>query len=240
MPSITALPLALVPDWYKPKTFYPITPVREAALFKGPDRSVLCTVVPGEVLQPSGPPKIVNGTEIFPIEGGKTVLRDLFCAAQKQECFDNWWRTESGGEVDEFGNPALIIIEIGKKCNKSNVPLWMLMPSITADVRRGHKEFQYFLKQGYYSHGYVPRNTVFEPKQFDNTCLIDAFRRLGLKVKYALDGPFWAKRHGNAFLLQFNKVLINNKARDIQEGGKYIVDVGGHLVAVRVQEDYTE
>ena len=50
----------------------------------------------------------------------------------------------------------------------------------------------------------VPRTRrCEEPMKFQNVCLIDALRSLGVKVPYIGHGPFWALADGNKMLHPF-------------------------------------
>ena len=44
-------------------------------------------------------------------------------------------------------------------------------------------------------------------KHYQNVCLIDSLRSLGVKLQYTADGPFWALSDGNAMISSFGKVL---------------------------------
>ena len=70
-------------------------------------------------------------------------------------------------------------------------------------------------------------------------CLIDALRRLGVKVGYKSHGPFWAKKDGNKFLQPHGKNLVEINAEDATRVGKYVVHLGDrdHFIAVRVHNE---
>ena len=46
-------------------------------------------------------------------------------------------------------------------------------------------------------------------ERYQNTCLIDSLRAMGLKVPYESDGPFWVLRDGNKLVAPLGHLLCN-------------------------------
>jgi len=76
-------------------------------------------------------------------------------------------------------------------------------------------------------------------KRYQNVCLVDSLRSLGVKLQYTADGPFWALSDGNAMLSAFGKVLRPADKKDLTKIGKYIIYGNGHFVGVEVFPDGT-
>ena len=75
-------------------------------------------------------------------------------------------------------------------------------------------------------------------KRYQNVCLVDSLRSLGVKLQYTADGPFWALSDGNAMLSAFGKVLRPADKKDLTKIGKYIIYGNGHFVSVSFSGQY--
>ena len=60
---------------------------------------------------------------------------------------------------------------------------------------------------------------------YDDVCLVDAIRALGVHVQHTRAGPFWALKDGNAFLEPFKLKLVGSDRATLLDGGSYIVHV---------------
>jgi hypothetical protein len=76
-------------------------------------------------------------------------------------------------------------------------------------------------------------------KHYQNVCLIDSLRSLGVKLQYTADGPFWALSDGNAMISSFGKVLRPADKKDLSKIGKYIIYGNGHFMGVEVFQEGT-
>lgn len=83
-------------------------------------------------------------------------------------------------------------------------------------------------------------NVKFADSQFDDVCLNHAFRDHGVKVPYTRSGPFWILRDGNEMLLPFKLECKRVTQHALGTAGKYIVNVGGHFLPLRVIHDAHE
>ena len=67
--------------------------------------------------------------------------------------------------------------------------------------------------------------------------MISALRSMGVKMKYTMDGPFFAQRDGNALLKPLGWQL-NPAVRPLYDvAGFYLVHLDGHFLALRIQVD---
>ena len=169
----------------------------------------------GDLFQPSGPPVTIKGQRMIPFEGGHLPVDACRCATRKDTAF----------------NPGLRVIDLDDKQSRRrcrDTPRW--------HTSAEHVQFRRDLAEGFYIHGYTPRHVREENPFYKDVCLIDALRKLGYKVEYQLDGPFWGKRHGDAFLLPFGKKLVVVDGPGYDQRGSYVVRTGEeeHFVAVRV------
>lgn len=65
-----------------------------------------------------------------------------------------------------------------------------------------------------------------------HTCLVDAFRRLGIKVPYCGDGPFWALEDGRSMLEPFGKTIEAVGCNYLLRGGRYVIYKDYHFRAL--------
>ena len=74
--------------------------------------------------------------------------------------------------------------------------------------------------------------------KYTNTCLIDAFRALGIKVPYERQGPHWILADGLE-ILQPHGYVVQPVARiHTARPGRFVVCSEGHAIAVRCHADF--
>ena len=102
-----------------------------------------------------------------------------------------------------------------------------------------HARFRKDLACGFYQHGYTAHGQ--KPLSvFDDVCLIDAFRALGVKVPYTCDGKFWALADGNRMLEPFGRKLDSIQRLCFGIRGKYVLHFNNHFFALEMyDEDFT-
>ena len=76
------------------------------------------------------------------------------------------------------------------------------------------------------------KNELRVQQHFHDTCLVDSFRALGVRVPYERHGPFWALAEGNEMLKPFGKCLCPTSG--FSTNGKYVVHENNHFLAVSV------
>ena len=169
------------------------------------------TVHANDVLVSSGPPTLVAGEYIIPLEGGGAVPRKLVRPA----C-----------SFDLAFNPNLTVETLRPKKSAAR----RLSMSWPAAMRRRAKRL----------HSTQSEKMESVLHQFKNVCLVKALRALGAMAPYTADGPVWALADGNRMLEPFSNRLFRVESVALEQGNKYVAHVGNHFLAVIVQEECTE
>ena len=76
-----------------------------------------------------------------------------------------------------------------------------------------------------------------DASKYDDVCLIDSLRALGVKLTYERSGPFRAIADGNRLLQEHSLRLSHANVSDLQGGGRFVVGSSAHFVAFRVLEN---
>ena len=75
--------------------------------------------------------------------------------------------------------------------------------------------------------------------RYANSCLLKAFRNLGVNCRYSKGGPLWALEDGNEILRPHGQRLRHVNEPMSSSGLRYVVNMQGHFMAVRTfKEDF--
>ena len=86
MVSLLSMPIALAPSWYKLKAYPLITVDKKVVIFQNAESYIGSgQLQASDITLPSGPPVMVDGYTMIPLEGGGAVQANQCRAAMKRD-----------------------------------------------------------------------------------------------------------------------------------------------------------